>query len=453
MTGTPYPERFTTGMCTRSILILAASIGLPIHVQAQLVLQNDIVDRVVAIVGDSAVLQTQLDEEIQRMELGGLPVPAETDAGFQEFYEGVLDTWVDRLLVIQAAEKDTLIQPDEPTLDQQVNERLEGLALQFGGQPALQQSLAEEGWTLAEYRDYIRHDARQQQIYQMFMQRQLSGATLEEVSEEELLARFADASLTLQQRPRTLTMQQVVLLPVPAENAKDGARTEAEGLLERVRAGEDFPDLAREHSHDVGTADGGGDLGWFRRGQMVSEFEDVAFTLPIGSVSDIVETDFGFHIIKVERARGRSEVQARHILIRPQVEAEDVQTARDLAIQVRERAEAGESMSTLFEQYSDPEAPDSVEVAFEQLTDFPPAYSVLQSAVAGEFYGPLEYRGGAGRELDARVAIVKVVSIREAGAYTFEDLRGQIASQLQQEKQRARLLEELRANAHIEIRM
>ena len=236
-------------MCTRSILILASSILLPIHVQAQLVLLNDIVDRVVAIVGDSAVLQTQLDEEIQRMELGGLPVPAETDAGFQEFYEGVLDTWVDRLLVIQAAEKDTLIQPDEPTLDQQVNERLEGLALQFGGQPALQQSLAEEGWTLAEYRDYIRHDARQQQIYQMFMQRQLSGATLEEVSEEELLARFADASLTLQQRPRTLTMQQVVLLPVPAENAKDGARTEAEGLLERVRAGEDFPDLALSLIH------------------------------------------------------------------------------------------------------------------------------------------------------------------------------------------------------------
>ncbi|SVB95515.1 uncharacterized protein METZ01_LOCUS248369, partial [marine metagenome] len=268
------------------------------------------------------------------------------------------------LLVIQAAEKDTLIQADEPALDQQVNERLEGLALQFGGQPALQQALADDGWTLAEYRDYIRHDARQQQIYQMFMQRQLAGATPEEVSEEELLARFADASLNLQQRPRTLTMQQVVVLPVPAEDAKDGARAEAEDLLERVRAGEDFPDLAREHSHDVGTADGGGDLGWFRRGQMVSEFEDVAFTLPIGNVSDVVETDFGFHIIKVERARGRSEVQARHILIRPQVEEEDVQTARDLAIQIRERAEAGESMSALFEQYSDPEAPDSVEVAF-----------------------------------------------------------------------------------------
>ncbi|SVB95516.1 uncharacterized protein METZ01_LOCUS248370, partial [marine metagenome] len=55
--------------------------------------------------------------------------------------------------------------------------------------------------------------------------------------------------------------------------------------------------------------------------------------------------------------------------------------------------------------------------------------------------------------VDARVAIVKVVSIREAGAYTFEDLRGQIAGQLQQEKQRARLLEGLRTNAHIEIRM
>ena len=70
-------------------MLVAALIGLTAPAQAQLVLLDDIVDRVGAIVGDSAVLQTQLDEEIQRMELGGLPVPAETDVGFQEFYEGV----------------------------------------------------------------------------------------------------------------------------------------------------------------------------------------------------------------------------------------------------------------------------------------------------------------------------------------------------------------------------
>ncbi len=324
--------------------------------------------------------------------------------------------------------------------------------MQFGGQPALQQALSGEGWTLAEYRDYLRQDARQQQIYQLYMQRQLQGARPVEVSEAEMLTRFEEASGQLGQRPRTLTMQQVVLIPEPADDARDRARAKADSLLDRVRAGEDFAELATEASDDAGTAEVGGDVGWFRRGQMVPEFEDAAFALPAGSVSNVVESDFGFHIIKVERVRGRSEVQARHILAMPQVSEEDVASTAALAQEIYDRAEAGESMRELFEEYGDPLAPDSVEVAFEQLEEFPPAYSVLQSATPGTFYGPLRYQGASGRPQDVRYAVVKVVSLREAGAYTFEDLRPQIASQLQQEKQRDALIENLRAASHIDIR-
>lgn len=85
-----------------------------------------------------------------------------------------------------------------------------------------------------------------------------------------------------------------------AKKAMDEARKNAESLLGKIKAGEDFSKLAKAHSKDPGSAKQGGDLGWFPKGVMVKQFEEAAFSLEKGQVSGIVETDFGFHIIKVD---------------------------------------------------------------------------------------------------------------------------------------------------------
>jgi peptidyl-prolyl cis-trans isomerase SurA len=432
---------------SKRLLLLALFLILPASpATAQITLGEAMVDRVVAVVGDSVVLHSQIEEEIQRMRLQQAPVPPETDPAYAEFFDGILESWVNRVLVLRAAAQDTLIRVDAATIEGQVSAQIDELTESFGGRAAFVEALSSEGLTLAEYRDILTMQGRQQQTQAMYIQSRMRSARPLDISDDDLRARFAEAEGMLQQRPRLLTFSQVVIVPEASQEARDEARALAEDLLARIRSGEDFEQLARRYSQDPGSAQLGGDLGWFRRGRMVREFEDVAFALNTGSVSQVVESDFGYHIIKVERARP-GERQGRHILIIPEKSQADVDRARDLAEGIADAARAGASMDSLYLEHSDLAAPDSLTLPFDQLRELPPAYTELRTAEAGQVIGPLEYPS----QNDTRFAIVRVDEIREAGQYTFEDVRAQIASQLQQERQLDRIIEQLRQETYIQI--
>ncbi|MBU3901730.1 peptidylprolyl isomerase, partial [Patescibacteria group bacterium] len=106
-----------------------------------------------------------------------------------------------------------------------------------------------------------------------------------------------------------------------SENFLKQTEERAQQVLKEVKAGDkSFNELATEYSEDPGSAENGGDLDWFPKGVMVKEFEDAAFALNPGEVSDLIKTDYGYHIIKLKDRRqseeGEDEINASHILIR-----------------------------------------------------------------------------------------------------------------------------------------
>ncbi|MCH2465024.1 MAG: peptidylprolyl isomerase [Gemmatimonadetes bacterium] len=435
-------------MCRGLILLSIGLLLSPGFMTGQVPSEEDVVDRVMAIVGDSIILRTEIQEELQRMAMSeGVPLP-DPGSELDQMMSEVLDQMINRSLVLQDAARDTLIRVNESEIEDRVAARIDDVAQQFGGQSGLQQALATDGLNLAEYRDLLRTQIRQEQTQQLFLQRTLQNAPTIELSEDDLLTAFQASRAQLQQRPKIITFTQVVLKPTPSEISQQTARAEADSLLGEIQGGSNFEELAQLHSDDIGSAELGGDLGWFRRGTMVTEFDEAAFSMRDGQVSDIVQTEFGYHIIKIERSRA-GEKRGRHILVIPEMTETDIQRTRDTASVVLGRVKAGEPMEILFSQYSDEEAPDTLRVPFDQIDQLPPGYGVIATGVGNEVIGPIEYETPRG---EIRLAVVKVEEVREAGAYTFEDLRGQVAAQLQEQRQYARILEELRAKTHIEIR-
>jgi peptidyl-prolyl cis-trans isomerase SurA len=237
----------------------------------------------------------------------------------------------------------------------------------------------------------------------------------------------------------------VLVRAQPSDSAKARARRTAEQVLAEVRAGGDFAVLARRHSQD-GSAQQGGDLGWFREGQMVRPFEAMAWALRPGDVSPVVvETEFGYHIIKLDKIRG-PERSARHILIRPEITADDVARARQRADSIAVAIRAGAAVGPLAAATNTPEEQrNNRDVAVNRL---PAPYAELATAEANQVVGPFEVpvAGGA-----SAFAVVRVTGRQAEGAYQLSDVEEQVRERLQEQLLAQQVVEELRRNTHVAI--
>jgi peptidyl-prolyl cis-trans isomerase SurA len=303
--------------------------------------------------------------------------------------------------------------------------------------------------TPEEYRRWLTDQQRRAAFQNRLIEKLRSDGKLKAVppTEAEMHQYFEEQKGSLGSRPATISFRQIVITPQPSPEAKARARTKADSILLELRRGADFATAAKRFSQDPGSKDQGGSLNWFRRGVMVPEFERVAFSLKPGVVSDPVESPFGFHLIQVERVQP-SEIQARHILIVPDVDSAHIDSARALAGSVRAALVAGASFDSLQRRYHDRSAERQAEnVPADKL---PEHYAkVIGQADSGAVTPVFALPGTGGRE---QFAVVQVTGRRPQGDIRYEDVKDRIREQLGQQLGVRRYIDRLRQSTYVDMR-
>ena len=409
----------------------------------------EVVDGIVAIAGDSVILRSEVQERLLQMRASGAPMP-EDPAGIMQLQDEIVDGLITEQLLLQAAQSDSTIVVSDEELEAIVQEDLNERVRNVGGPAQMQTLLSEQGLNLISYTQMLREQARRQRLQTLYMGKRRADMGPVVVTDTDV-REFIDAQRDqLPKRPASITFRQVLVRAEPSDSTREAARLEAERILGLVNEGEDFEELARRYSQDPTSRTQGGDLGWFPRGRMVREFEDAAFGMfQEGQVSNVVETEYGAHIIKVDRM-SLGERKARHILITAETTEADQEAARILADQILERARADESMKALHEEYGYRAQPplDSLQIFTPQLQSLPPGYVAgIGSAANGDVVGPIEFE-----DRGKVFAVVKVLETRPEGDYTYDDLRVRVEDQLRETKVIDEIVAELRAKAHVEIR-
>lgn len=208
---------------------------------------------------------------------------------YKKYKREALDQLIDREVLWQAAREAKVVAADE-----EVGEALAKLKAGFKNEQAYLRKLETSGFDEKSYRDYVREEVSSRKYLAQVI-------PLPAVTDDEVAAYYKE-NPQLFARQETARARHVLvrLEPGAGEAARAEARKRAQSILDDARKGEDFATLAERYSEDPTARGAGGDLGDFRRGQMVKSFEDAAFALKPGQISDIVETEYGFHVIKLE---------------------------------------------------------------------------------------------------------------------------------------------------------
>ena len=249
---------------------------------------------VVARVNGEDINAAELENAVRGLEgRAGGPVPADQR---DRVYRGVLDDMIGYKLLVQEAKARKVVVPDAD-----IEAQLAQIRGQFPNQQQFEQALAAQKLTVADVRD----DARAQLSVEKLVEDEIG--TKIAVKPEDVSDFYKNNQDKFQQGPRVRASHILIQVAPNADAAaKQQAKTKAEKILKDLKAGKDFAAAAKENSQDPGSAPSGGDLGFFEQGQMVPQFEQAAFALKPGQMSELVETQFGYHIIKVaEKQDGR----------------------------------------------------------------------------------------------------------------------------------------------------
>ena len=214
----------------------------------------------------------------------------------------------------------------------------------------------------------------------------------------------------------------------PSAADEANAEREIRDLLAEIRAGGEFAALARSHSEDPGSAERGGDLGFFGRGRMVKPFEEAAFALEPGAVSEPVRSQFGWHILKVEERKGEGEglqVRARHILLKIRPGRDTLDSLRLDSERFQERADEADFLTAVAEQ-----SLQAKETGFITAGGYFPLLGNRTSGLVNSFLSASPGRVSPPYETEQGIYVFVLLDRRKAGPQPLDEVYNRIATKL-----------------------
>lgn len=285
---------------------------------------TQLVDKVIAKVGSEYILLSEIEEEFAYAK--------SKDPGVSDDIKCViLDNMIAQKLVIYHAKIDS-VEITDAEVETQLDYRFESVLRQMNGDEAFFEEYY--GASVAEMKERYRDDQKHKILAEKMQHKLISEI---EITPKEVEKFFKNVpSDSLPYFKSEMEISEIVSLPLVNDVERQKALDKIKILREKVVNGtETFADIATKNSQDPGSAARGGDLGFAKRGVYVPEFEATVFSLAKDEISDIIETEFGYHFIQLIERRGNS-VRARHVLIKPEITQSDLDKTKILLDSVRQ---------------------------------------------------------------------------------------------------------------------
>jgi peptidyl-prolyl cis-trans isomerase SurA len=361
---------------------------------AQEVENKNVLDRIIVKVDNYFILKSEVESQYQQYQTSG---QANTPNRCQ-----ILEGLVVNKLMLAKAEIDSVI-VDDKRIDAELTSRMEQMEGQYGSAKNIVEAY---GKSIATLKEDLRSSLKEQ-LTGRKMQDKITDDV--KITPKEVAAFFNEIPRdSLPYLPAEVEISHIIRIAKPNKNQKEELYAKLLDFRRRVEKGESFEDLAKVHSEDLGSGKRGGDLGFAKRGAMVAPFEAAALRLKPNQLSDVVESEFGFHLIQLLEIRGQ-EYHARHILLRPDYQKLDLTEPTKFLDSIRVLVQRD---STTFEKASKEFSEDKAtqdaggvimdaanggnRLAYDGTMD-PALFFALDSMKVGTISAPIPFRTDDGR--------------------------------------------------------
>ncbi len=297
------------------IIIALMLLALPMMAQNR---QPQVIDKVVAVVGKNIILQSDIENQYIQYRMQGL-----TDGTGKEVRARILEDLLLQKLMLNQAEMDSITVTDDQ-VEAQMDQRIRYFVTRLGSQEKLEEQF---GKSMSEIKEEVRQAVKDQMLQEQVQAKIMQNVVVTPKEVKDFFNNIPNDSLPMIQPEYEIV--QIVKRPPVSIDEKLQVKDRLYQIRKRILEGESsFSTMAVLYSEDPGSARQGGELGFAGKGVYATEFENVAFNLHDGEISDVVETQFGFHIIQLIERRGET-VNCRHILLTAKVPVEALEKAQN----------------------------------------------------------------------------------------------------------------------------